>query len=281
MSGLFQATKEPTKSIRFNHLDPYRIFSEVKYKRVDADFKHLREHGKQDIYGKTAVVPISLGQTYHQGPYLAAFMDLLSSYFGEVTFIFGDTLTRYNLAMKRGKNADECWAEAREEGEAFFAKHARLFYNIDLPYVVKNWDTILQDNDFNDNLQKIEQLYQQNPQYEAAINETADIYLNRLYKQGELTISYQRAKQICLNYLKEECSAMLVWAKEGAEYEVYPTGKPKAIEATYEHCVEPYNSDILKPLQVRFEARKCNHIQDVATSEHEINADGIPYNPRV
>ena len=40
----------------------------------------------------------------------------------------------------------------------------------------------------------------------------------------------------CLEYLLEECAVMCLWAHEGYDFELYPTGRNLAMKATYE-CI--------------------------------------------
>ena len=62
----------------------------------------------------------------------------------------------------------------------------------------------------------------------------------------------QQAFDNCLQYLKEECSVMCLWAMEKYDFEVYPSGRNRSMEATHKRLIKPANPNLLKIVGIRF-----------------------------
>ena len=83
----------------------------------------------------------------------------------------------------------------------------------------------------------------------ANIDDFLTRYLSRFSTKD---VDSERAFQLCLDYLIEECSVMCLWTEKAYDFEVYPSGRNKAMAATYEYLIKPHYPDYLRPVALRF-----------------------------
>jgi len=61
---------------------------------------------------------------------------------------------------------------------------------------------------------------------------------------------------LCFNYLIEECTALCLWPELNCHFEVYPSRRNAAMDATHRYFVLPDYPDLLHGLSIKFKNRK-------------------------
>ncbi len=128
---------------------------------------------------------------------------------------------------------------------------------LSIPYTVTRWDDWLLLPEYAENYKKVTSLYNENLIYRDAIDSTIKDFLDR-YAAHDTTVSFNsdKARDLCLNYLLEECAVMFLWVKGGYDFELYPTGRNKAMLATYEFFIKNQYQNSLKSVSLRFKKYK-------------------------
>ncbi len=214
-----------------------------------AFFRDCPISDRQQFKYSHSLLPISIGQPAHEGKKLESTLKLVNNSFNQCTILLGDTLQRHNLKLTL--NLPEC--ETREKantlGEEWLERNHNIIKNtLKIRHNLLRWDTWLNHYDFKNQLAKIEDLYSNNTKFKHAFDTTIDEYLERNPTEHNTT----HFKKASLDYLKEECAVMILWASEHYDFEIYPNGRNTAMAITYEHLIRPYNSSLLRPVALRF-----------------------------
>lgn len=232
---------------------------------VTASFSQIERYDRTQFKNMSCIISLSMGQTTHYGPYLAATLGLVNKSFGACTFLLGDTLQRHTEAIKKpATNPDSLLGETEEKGNAWMRENIHLLSKLKIPWNIRRWNHWLEHRRFSELLKRIQHTYTYDQPYKRAIEENIIEYINRLKKRNELIVDEKEAYKHCLNYLQEECAAMCLWIDEKCEFELYANGRSTAMQATYERFIETLHPDLLQPISLRFKKKinnenKANH----------------------
>jgi hypothetical protein len=199
-------------------------------------------------------MPISVGQAIHEGPKLVAVLKLINRSFKKCTILVDDTVQRHTYKIAHPDKLDELvYQEALLEGDNWLARNAEVFSELSIPYDVQRWDKWSSYPQFSDQLKKVKYLYEANLDFRAQIDLNIQDYLERYRKHNpDGYYNESHAFDCCLTYLQEECAVMTLWVLGGYEFEVYPSGRNKAMAATYKYLIAPFYPHLLKSVALRF-----------------------------
>ncbi|MBN1684433.1 MAG: hypothetical protein JW855_03230 [Gammaproteobacteria bacterium] len=102
-------------------------------------------HLKHEFPHSTCIVPISVGQEYHEGEKFEAAIDLINrSQFKTCTIMVCDLLQRHNLQIY-DENLDDKTASEKmvQEGKAWLERNNEYINRLEIPHFVDTWDTWL------------------------------------------------------------------------------------------------------------------------------------------
>jgi tRNA-dependent cyclodipeptide synthase len=219
---------------------------------IKASFKDCPVQDRKSFLKSHCLMPISVGQMVHEGEKFTATLELINRSFSECTVLVDDTLQRHTYKIASEDETDlELYNKALTEGDRWLKRNIHAVQQLTLKYSVIRWDDWLKHPDYLDQRAKIEHSYRHDTHYTQAIDATIATFLNR-YKRVKSLISYEKAFECCLDYLKEECACMCLWALQGYHFEVYPTGRSEAMRKTHELFIQPIRADILKSVSLRF-----------------------------
>lgn len=202
-------------------------------------------------------MPISVGQAVHEGNKFLATVKRINSSFEACTILVDDTIQRHTLKITQPpKNEDEekqLYLKSLREGDEWLIRNNRYLEQFEIPLTVIRWDKWLSHPKFSSQSVVINELYTNNKYYFEAVNQSIDDFLNRfLMRQENSAANYKTAFEYCLDYIKEECTALCLWVEEECEFEVYPSGRNKAMIATYELLIKPFYPDLLRSVSLYF-----------------------------
>jgi hypothetical protein len=223
------------------------------------------------------ILPISIMQKKeHEAHRFEATMKLVNSSFKASSLLIVDSLYRYTLKIDYPHETERALTKmATQAGDDWLERNAMALKQLTIPYRIIRWNECLWRDDFSEQYDIINKLYNSDLVYRQAIDSTAEEYLTRQMNNFantdvELLRSKQSAEEICrthsnfnydhafsccVNYLKEECAAMCLYSKppfKEHEFEVYPTGRATALAITYERLIKPFYPNLLKPVSIRF-----------------------------
>jgi len=220
---------------------------------IKASFSGCSIEERETFHLSHAMILISVGQSYHENEKMVATLDLIERKFKKYTFIVADTLQRHNIGLRSGLNENESLLLAKKNGEIWIKTYLQDIQNRKGFFEVKRWDDYLKSKEFKDKLNIINKITENE---EHSISKGIISSVNEYMRRGsrENMSSKDRAIQekACTTYLKEECAIMLLWVDDGFNFEVYPTARNAAMEATYNTLILPHHKDILAPVNLRF-----------------------------
>ncbi len=222
----------------------------VCQKKYRAQFVSCSDYASE-IQGGFCVMPISIGQYYVEGNRLQAMVDLVSSTFSSCDIIVIDLLQRHTLRLQRTFDDSACWGQAVSNGQQWLLRNESALQSFRIPFRIRYWQEWLYDIAYIKHRQLVEHLFQSEPVIRSAFSQSADDFTKRyIARFPQLSVDYQRVFDICLQYVKEECSIMPLWVKEGYQFEVYPGKRIPGMRAVYELLVKPRHPELLRWLQV-------------------------------
>ncbi len=201
------------------------------------------------------VLPISIGQKYHQGEYLEAIIHLVNQRFRSCTVILCDLLQRHTLALLHNDDEQAAYNRSIEQGKQWLKHNQRYIDQIEHLNPVRFWWDWLSTPQYTEQRTLTEHLYNSNPLIKAAFDESVRVFSKRLKPRLNQTLRHDTIKSACLAYVIEECSVMPLWVSEGFQFEVYPSKRIPAMTAIYDLCVKPHHPNLLRWTQVNL--RSC------------------------
>ncbi len=228
--------------------------SNIDMKIVKASFKDCALEDRKKFSQSSCLLPISVGQSVHEEKKFLATLKLIDRSFKKCTILIDDSVQRHTMKIKDLSSDVIVTQRALEEGKAWLNRNINLINMLSIPYEIITWDKWLYHEDFITKYKEIENEYHRNDEFKFSLDANVDDYLIRNSSKDIDFYIYgkDRARELCVDYLKEECAAMCLWVQGGYDYEVYPTGRNLAMQATYTYIIKPSFPNLLKSVSLRF-----------------------------
>jgi hypothetical protein len=225
---------------------------------IKASFKDCSLEDRKTFYTSHCLMPISIGQKVHEGEKFIATMRLVERTFARCTILLDDSVQKYTLKIKSEEDLATLHQQAIEAGTAWLQKQKKLILDkLSIPYTVIRWDDWLHLPEYAENHKNVASLYNENLIYREAIDSTIKDFLDRYTAHDTASsFDYDKARDLCFTYLLEECAVMTLWAKGGYDFELYPSGRNKAMSATFEFFIKNQYQNLLKSVSLRFKKYK-------------------------
>jgi hypothetical protein len=221
---------------------------------LKASFRECPISDRKQFAESRCIIPISVGQSVHEGKKFLSAMKLINASFRACTILVDDSVQRHTMAIDNPASADELYRLAVKEGSEWLKRNESSFKNLTIPYNIMRWDDWLTVDKYKASHMQVKKYYEESVLYRNAIHTNIDSFLSRYL--GRISdnshIDYNRTFSLCLDYLLEECAVMCLWVDNKFEFEVYPSGRNEAMAATYEYLIKPVHPDLLKPVALRF-----------------------------
>lgn len=186
-------------------------------------------------------VTVSVGQKSQEGIRFAATIHSITNHFQECTIMVCDSLHRHDLLMHNPKD--------NEIGDDWLKVNEKYFSLFTIPYHIIRWDYWFLHEKYMEAAKKIEQLFTNNEEYKQSFFKTIDMFMKRF--KNKIALEHFNPDLVIkhsLNYLKEECAVMLLWAENKYNFEIYPSKRNDVMAATYKHFIAPEHDNVLKPV---------------------------------
>ncbi|MCD6045012.1 MAG: Uncharacterized protein K0R48_175 [Gammaproteobacteria bacterium] len=236
---------------------------------VKASFKDCPIEERKIFHKSHCLMPISIGQKIHEGEKFIATMRLVERTFARCTILLDDSVQKYTLKIESETDLITLHQQAIEAGTDWLQRQKKLLLEeLAIPCTVIRWDDWLVLPEYPENHKKVASLYNENLIYRDAIDNTIKDFLDRYVAHGtSSSFDYVKAHDLCFTYLLEECAVMSLWVKGEYDFELYPSGRNKAMAATYEFFIKNQYPNLLKSVGLRF--KKYKNIIDQTMGERE------------
>lgn len=169
---------------------------------------------------KTVRLEISVGQNYHEGEKLACTINWATSRFDNVVILCNDTLQRYNFALQVNDHSPEDFLNhTRLMGSQWIERNESSLSNV----AIARWDDWINLPQFNRALKDAWNLYENNHQFQIAVNHSiSEVYKRRLSKGLISQEQHERFQSLSLDYLMEETAGLALAYENFPGVSAYP-----------------------------------------------------------
>lgn len=217
-------------------------------------FKRCSPSEKQLFSKSNCIMPISVGQKMHEGEKFYSTMKLINASFQECTILVDDSIQRHTMKIQNDQEEDILHQLANQAGDNWLTRNSISYESLDIPYKILRWDDWLNHTKYSQSYEQISSYYQNNTEYRNELNKSIVEFLARYVQKPEnINFNYEKAFNCCIDYLMEECAVMCLWAESAYLYEVYPTGRNRAMITTYEMIIKSAYPGYLKSVSLYFE----------------------------
>lgn len=218
----------------------------AKYK---AYLSGLTQEQKNGLKQASCYLLISVGGKDHEAGRLQAVVNQIEKNFKSCVVLVADTLQRHNFITDI-INEKEAYNIALEAGDNWLARNINTIKDMNIAWRISRWDEWINHSNYELCRKKIELEYNnENSEFKKAILNTTENFLIRYSNRNKkLQISLNAFKNNSINYLKEECAAMILWAMAGLNYEIYPSHRVEAMQATQKLFIDNNYPGTLQPI---------------------------------
>lgn len=169
------------------------------------------------------ILPISVGQHYHESKQLTAIIDLVNKTFKSCIIMVCDSLQRHTLNLfQREPINDNYHILANQLGDEWLKRNENTISKLSIPNKIMRWDYWLKHQLFETQKQQIDNLYQNNEKFRLAMQNGINDFLDRCRKRMGDNVNYTEFFSASLKYFKEECSITSLWSDEKIDFIIYP-----------------------------------------------------------
>lgn len=228
-----------------------------------ASYKNCAIEDRKRFNISSCILPISIGQPIHEGKKFEATLNLVNSTFKKATILIDDSIQRFT--MKISSPIDELSqlrSKAIRLGKEWLERNSTIINSLEIENNVIHWDFWIENPNYPEFNKIVLDYYSSSATYKNAIHENINVFLSRFNaKNKQLSkIELDEAFKLCLDYLLEECSSMMLWASSGYDFEIYPYGRNLAMQATFELIIKKMFPNKLKSVSLRF---KKHHLKQI------------------
>lgn len=243
--------------------------SDLKVSKIKPVFKCPSEF-KARFSESTCLLTISVGQEVHEDEKFQVTIDLINNTFNKIVILVDDSLQRHSMSLLTPQTGEELYELSVLEGDRWLERNLETYSKLNTPYEIIRWDKWLKHAEYESIHDRINWHYNNKPDIKEKFDSTVIEFLDRFVRRTPLdpTKSYEQAFEICLTYLKEECTALCLWVEGQYHFEVYPSKRNLAMQTTHEMFVIPNHPDLLHPVAIKFKNRKQLKPQIFSTHTH-------------
>ena len=225
------------------------------FKNVKVTFK-CPQLDKKTFSISSCSVTVSMCNVSQRGAKFAATIYGITNNFKECTIMVCDTLQRHNLLVDGFEDISSAHEKAFEIGNDWLRENEQYFSLFTIPYKVIRWDYWLLHEKYKFSRIKIDDFFEKNDKYRQAFYNATNDFVSRLEKRNTLKyFDFDKAKALSLEYLKEECAVMLLWADNKYNFEIYPSKRNDAMRATYYYFIANKYANVLKSVALYIRTR--------------------------
>lgn len=214
------------------------------------------EHNELINKNSSCVVPISVGQYYHEGEKFIVTLKEIEKNFENATILICDSLQRHNIKIGKNCSDEKALKIANNNGLEWRKRYEKIINNLTINTRIMHWDEFINSPNYNYYYSKINLYYNSDCEFKTVVKQTIGKYLTRKYKKLQITENYRSEEKYCLDYLKEECAVRLMYKDFRFNYHVYPTEDNLAMKKVHKKFIPVLENQIVIPITLRFRHKK-------------------------
>jgi hypothetical protein len=207
---------------------------------------------KNNCFSKNIVLPISVGEAYHEGEKLQASLRMIENRFPKVDILLGDTSQRHNISTNV-----KAHQITKVQGDDWLKRNNNIFKKLKIPFSIIRWDDCLQWPTYQRWFEIVNKRLETDSIYYSAFQQDIDKFQKRNIKQLQNLVDFNSNN---LSYLIEENAAILsLFIDKKYDYILYPSRMPKSVYMSLEIFCKTQS---LRHLKIYFKKKKNMLNQD-------------------
>lgn len=228
---------------------------------------------KEQFRKSRCLLTISVGQEVHEREHFEATIELVNASFDSCIMLIDDSLQRHTMALESEKDADSFYQSSIEAGDQWLERNTMYYGKLAILDNIVRWDRWLLHPHFQAQKTKLKALMAADESYHGAFINIVEEFLTRYYRRIKEKADFhlERARQLCLTYLIEECTALCLWPELSCQFEVYPSRRNLAMAETHKRFVLLKHPDLLHAVAIKFKNRKQFKPQQLVSVEEDVS----------
>jgi len=219
----------------------------------------VRAEGKKQIFlQSTCALPISIGQSYHEGEKFLSTVYLINKNFKQCIIFVADLLQRFTLQIVSPQLTEEqAYQRSIQNGQEWIDRNQNHLNTMTIPFRVIFWSQLLEQPEFYSLKKRVDHLYEHNESFKNTLDGIAETYIKRQTNTIHSNEESSRIKQLVIDYIKEECAVEPLRNKESFDFTIYPSQTPLSfLIALYENLLPDQTNAPNRFITIRFKQRK-------------------------
>lgn len=242
--------------------------------KIKPVFKCLEEY--KNLFKKSrCLLTISVGQEVHEGEKFESTLNLVNYAFKECVMLVDDSLQRHTMALDEPYDAEYFYDVSMKAGDDWLVRNKKYYEKLNILVKIMRWNDWLNHENFQEKQNMILHHIKCNDVYRHSFENTIEEFLVRYYRRvvGQEGFNMERARNLCFNYLIEECAALCLWPETSCNFEVYPSRRNLVMTETHQRFVLPKYPNLLNAVAIKFKNRKQLKPQALAKENIDITED--------
>ncbi len=181
---------------------------------------------------------ISIDQIHQSGLELQKFCNLVNDNkdrISKLTLIETGYLKRHYIQIKESLTEEEANKKSKEVGQEWANDNKNFISNLEIPYELVTWQSLVEDEEFKEKHLKTLDDYQNDPVFKKIVDEVAGNYAKKFYKnakESNIKTTYDDFFDASKKYLIEESTIAHKLVKMG-DFQAYPGRSNPAVSYIY------------------------------------------------
>ena len=220
---------------------------------------------KANFSRSSCIIPISMNNLNQQGYKFFSILEKAIQSFRSVDVMLTDGLHAHNImceselsdlkeARKLGKIAGDKWIQA----------HSMQLPSEILTRIIR-WDHIVNHSLYDESVNLINSIYEENQTFENYVHATADLFcLRAIEKMAFMGRPYSSAYKHAINYILEECAGLIVLSTYGFNYEIYPVKRIMPMDWVHSNVISKQYKNTLREVTLKINTRSPHKQEKLA-----------------
>lgn len=236
------ATDEPTT---LSEEEARQVEKATHIRRYKCYFQGVTSTRKAQFKANTCVLPISVGQDYHEGEKFKSLLRLVERHFARCKVIVGDYLQRHTLGLcYPNRSPDEIGELALQLGQEWLKRNTTSIEEMSVPSEITLWKEVCDDARFAMYTSLMHRLYDVDSEYTNVVLHDINAFLARKGWSDS-----KEAVAVSVKYVIEEDAAACVWVSDDRVVTVYPF---TTIESMKLACSKAHQFDVTQNFVVAY-----------------------------
>lgn len=226
--------------------------------KIKAIFRNISEEKKATFKNSQCLLTISVGQETHEGELFDITIELINKSFASCIILVDDSLQRHTMALNSNKDANYFYEVAIKEGDLWLERNKQYYNKLTIPSKILRWNKWLHHTNFQTQQTVIKKLIETDLTYKAAFEHSIKKFIEKYYERlaNPENFDKERAWQLSLDFVIEECTVLCLWTELECHFEVYPSLRNEAMDETHKRFVLPNHPNLLHPVGIKFKNAK-------------------------